>query len=198
MNKSQLSVAKWRYGVVSAALCLLFYFYLATLQFLTTPEVVKRGAIVSGVVEKEAPKELTKEERISACKKDKECRLLAEVGYFEARNQKTKAAAVAPMFVALNRKEADGWANTLRGVVYQRWQFSYTHDGSLERGFKEKSAYERMLYLAHKVYSGDVKDPTNGALWYHTHQVSPGWSKKLKHVVTLGDHKFYKRVKNES
>ena len=109
-----------------------------------------------------------------------------------------KAAAVGPMFVALNRKEADGWANTLRGVVYQRWQFSYTHDGSLQKGFKEKSAYERMLYLAHKVYSGDVKDPTHGALWYHTHQVSPGWSKKLKHVVTLGDHKFYKRVKNES
>ena len=192
---SKFLFTNWRYGVVSAALCLLFYFYLATLQFLTTPEVVKRGAIVSGVVEKE---ELTKEERIAACKKNKECRLLAEVGYFEARNQKTKAAAVGPMFVALNRKEADGWANTLRGVVYQKWQFSYTHDGSLQRGFKEKSAYERMLYLAHKVYSGDVKDPTNGALWYHTHQVSPGWSKKLKHVVTLGDHKFYKRVKNES
>ena len=65
--------------VVSAALCLLFYFYLTTLQLLTAPEVVKRGAIVSGVVEKE---ELTKEERIAACKKDKECRLLAEVGYF--------------------------------------------------------------------------------------------------------------------
>lgn len=79
-NKSFLT--NWRYGVVSAALCLLFYFYLTTLQFLTTPEVVKRGAIVSGVVEKEAPKELTKEERVAACKKDRECRLLAEVGYF--------------------------------------------------------------------------------------------------------------------
>lgn len=179
----------------AAVLCLLFYFYLTTLQFFTTPEVVKRGAVVSGVVEKE---ELTKEERIAACKKDRECRLLAEVGYFEARNQKTKAAAVGPMFVAMNRKEARGWANTLRGVVYQKWQFSYTHDGSLQKGFKERSAYERMLYLAHKVQSGEVADPTNGALWYHTHQVSPGWSKKLKHVVTLGDHKFYKRVKNES
>jgi len=111
LNKSHFSVANWRYGVVSAALCLLFYFYLTTLQFFTTPEVVKRGAIVSGVVEKE---ELTKEGRISACKKDKECRLLAEIGYYESRNQKTKAAAVGPMFVALNRKEARGWANTLR------------------------------------------------------------------------------------
>ena len=62
MNKSHFSVANWRYGVVSAALCLLFYFYLTTLQFFTAPEVVKQGDIVSGVVEKEAPKELTKEE----------------------------------------------------------------------------------------------------------------------------------------
>lgn len=193
MNKFLLTNRGCKAAV--AVLCLLFYFYLTTLQFFTTPEVVKRGAVVSGVVEKE---ELTKEERVAACKKDMECRLLAEVGYFEARNQKTKAAAVGPMFVAMNRKEARGWANTLRGVVYQKWQFSYTHDGSLQKGFKERSAYERMLYLAHKVQSGEVADPTNGALWYHTHQVSPGWSKKLKHVVTLGDHKFYKRVKNES
>lgn len=193
MNKFLLTNRGCKAAV--AVLCLLFYFYLTTLQFFTTPEVVKRGAVVSGVVEKE---ELTKEERVAACKKDRECRLLAEVGYFEARNQKTKAAAVGPMFVAMNRKEARGWANTLRGVVYQKWQFSYTHDGSLQKGFKERSAYERMLCLAHKVQSGEVADPTNGALWYHTHQVSPGWSKKLKHVVTLGDHKFYKRVKNES
>lgn len=195
MNKSHFSVANWRYGAVAAALCLFFYFYLSALESFTTPKPVKTRAAVSGVIDQE---KLTKEERISACKKDKECRLLAEVGYFEARNQKTKDAAVGPMFVALNRKESRGWANTLRGVVYQKWQFSYTHDGSLQKGFKEKSAYERMLYLAHKVHSGDVKDPTNGALWYHTHQVSPGWSKKLKHVATLGDHKFYKRVKNES
>lgn len=189
MNKFLLT--NWGCKAAAAVLCLLFYFYLAFLQSATKQKEPK--TVVSGVVVVEKAKQPSKEERISACKKDKECRLLAEVGYFEARNQKTKAAAIGPMFVALNRKEHKNWSNTLRGVVYQKWQFSYTHDGSLEKGFKEKSAYERMLYLAHKVYSGDLEDPTNGALWYHTHSVRPSWSKKLRHVVTLGDHKYYKK-----
>lgn len=142
---------------------------------------------------------LSDAERVWYCERSPDCKLLSTVGYFESRNQKSDAAVVGPMFVVLNRRDHPKmWGSSLHSVVYAPFQFSYVHDGSLKRGIKEVGAYKRMLVLAHKVYSGDVKDPTNGALWYHTHQVSPGWSKKLKHVVTLGDHKFYKRVKNES
>ena len=31
----------------------------------------------------------------------------------------------------------------------------------------------------------------NGALYYHTTAVNPGWSNKFKRVATIGAHEFY-------
>lgn len=97
------------------------------------------------------------------------------------------------MFVALNRRDnPNNWGNTLQKVVYEPFQFSYTHDGSLERGIHERKAYERMLKIAHYVWSGEVEDPTQGADHYHSKRVNPYWRKKFKETIELGNHIYYR------
>ena len=176
-------------SVSVGVLCLLFYVYLCFLEARSdnSPFVNSKQQVVYR-------KPLTDEERVAECKKVKACRLLGEVGYFEARGEKTDVAIAGPMFVALNRRDNPRyWGNSLRKVVYAPWQFSYTHDGSLERGIKEKKAYERVLKIAHYVWSGEEPDPTNGADHYHSTKVSPVWKHKLKKTVKLGSHIYYRK-----
>lgn len=123
---------------------------------------------------------------------NKECKWLAEVGYHEARGESDKGVA-AVMHVVLNRKNHDTmWPATVSGVVTQKAQFSYRHDGSMKRGFAEKDQYKRMVKLAKAVVHGKIEDPTDGAVFYHTKAVKPGWSKRVKKLDVIGSHIFYK------
>ena len=97
------------------------------------------------------------------------------------------------MSVIMNRaSHPTKWPNTIREVVYQKRQFSYTHDGSLKKGFTEKEQYTRIALLAHSVLNGGIDSPVEQATHYHTKQISPpNWSKKLKSRGRIGDHLFY-------
>jgi N-acetylmuramoyl-L-alanine amidase len=177
-----------RTSVLVGALCLLFYVYLCVLQAYTQhPPSANSERTV-----KAYKKPLSDTERIAECSMSEVCTLLGEVGYFEARNQKTDVAVAGTMFVAINRLDKRKFGATLKDVVYAPWQFSYTHDGSLKRGVRDKKAYKRMLRIAHYVWSGEVGDPTNRADHYHTTKVKPIWSGKLKKTVKLGSHVYYK------
>ena len=54
--------------------------------------------------------------------------------------------------------------------------------------------------LAKKILSGHTPDPTHGALYYHTKDVQPYWTKGTKKLATVGKHIFYAMPKdvNES
>lgn len=178
-------------SVSVGALCLLFYGYLCMLEATTKPSLFTNSECVTT---KEYRKPLTDAERVAECSMSEACSLLAEVGYYEARNQKDDAAIAGPMFVAMNRRDHQKhWGSSLEAVVYAPWQFSYVHDGSMKSGITEQSAYKRMLRVAHYVWSGEAEDPTNGADHYHTTKVKPDWSRKFKKTAKLGSHIYYKR-----
>lgn len=121
------------------------------------------------------------------------CKLLAEVGYHEARGEPDRGIA-AVMHVVKNRaNHPKYWPYTLRAVVYQKQQFSYTHDGSLKKGFTEKRAHDKVMAIAWDVYSGMTEDPTNGGTYYHNNKVNPVWRTRLDKTVVIGNHIFYKR-----
>lgn len=174
--------------LVCGAMCLFLYLYLSILQAKTN---IKQNYVEN--VSYNVQKELTDAERMGECYRASVCRLLAEVGYYEARGEKSDQAVAGVMFVALNRRDNPrNWGNSLEKVVYAPWQFSYTHDGSLKRGIREHKAYERMLKIAHYVWSGEVEDPTKGADHYHTYRVNPIWRHKLEPTVKLGSHVYYR------
>lgn len=134
------------------------------------------------------------EEKIVLCKKDKLCKLLAEVGYYEARNQKQDSDVAAVMHVVLNRAaHPKRWSNDPEKVVSKPWQFSYRWDGSMRYGFAEKKAHKRMMVIAYDVVSGKIESPVGLSDHYHTKDIKPNWDwKKLTKVAIAGDHIYYK------
>lgn len=123
------------------------------------------------------------------CKKYRQCRTLAEAGYYEARGESDEGV-VAVMYVIVNRTLHSRWPNTILQVVYQKSQFSYTFDGSLKKSMDLKQK-QRMMELAWDVIHQNVPNPVGNADHYHTTAVSPGWSKRLRFVGRIGNHLFY-------
>ena len=175
--------------VVVGALCLLFYGYLTFLSSRVdkTPAFVQNSEQITHYY-------LTDKARAIECEFSESCRLLAEVGYYEARGEILDEAVAGTMFVVFNRRDNPNWGNTLHKVVYQPHQFSYTHDGSLKKGLQDKQSYDRMLLIAHYVWSGEIEDPTHGSDHYHNLAVKPHWRLKLKKTVKLGNHIYYRKT----
>ena len=115
--------------------------------------------------------------------------------YFEARSESAQGM-LAVGLVTLNRVKSKRYPSTICKVVWQRKQFSWTHDGLSDtprnrRAWKMSQAIARMVIEDYIVASYDF---TKGALWYHANYVSPTWSKKGKPTTTIGAHIFYAKL----
>lgn len=124
------------------------------------------------------------------CEMSRQCAKLAEVGYFEARSESDEGV-LATMFTVLNRVDHPHYPYTIQEVVHQPKQFSYVHDGSLERGIKEPEQFRRTLSLAYTILTEDMESPIGDSTHYHTTSIHPYWADSLNHVTTIGSHKFY-------
>lgn len=96
-----------------------------------------------------------------------ELRLLSTLIYCEAGNE-PYAGKLAVGIVVMNRKESRGFANTVRGVIYQKCQFSPVRNGSLNRALarydsgKFNSAAEKQCIKAAKEALSGEKFVTYG------------------------------------
>lgn len=122
---------------------------------------------------------------------DKEC--LAKNVYFEARGESTVGQA-AVAWVTLNRVTASEFPANICSVVWQKSQFSWTHDGKSDRP-KDPAAWATAQAIAAEVTAsyGVDRDPTEGATYFHANSVSPGWSNSFDRVVQIDRHIFYKK-----
>jgi spore germination cell wall hydrolase CwlJ-like protein len=135
--------------------------------------------------------DLTTPPRIPAS--DLEC--LTQAIYYEARNESEEGqAAVAE--VVINRSRALGYPPRVCEVVYQRnsrtCQFTFTCDGSLNRGPVNPVSWARAEAIAREVYEGRRQTilPSR-SLNYHADYVRPAWASRLERVRQIGTHIFY-------
>jgi len=124
--------------------------------------------------------------------------------YHEARNQPAEVV-LAVAKVVLNRVDSPRYPKSICGVVKQQlvkgvWQFSFWREKKLLAKPIDKKSWVKMEKIAQQAinihYAGfDIVD---NAMYYHTRAVKPSWgrSPKLKRVAVIGDHIFYRRVKN--
>jgi spore germination cell wall hydrolase CwlJ-like protein len=125
---------------------------------------------------------------------DTEFQCLREAVYFEAGLTKDGGRAVAD--VILNRAADHRFPNSICGVVSQGegsgrgCQFSYRCDGRADvlaeprkRQFAEQAARDALQRTA---------DTTNGALYFHSARIAPGWFGTLRRTTTAGGNIFYK------
>ena len=122
---------------------------------------------------------------------------LTEAIYFEARGESLRGQ-VAVAEVILNRRDSPEFPGTVCEVLDQgvqkrgKCQFSYNCDG-LHEVFHEKEAHRKAAVIARKMLDGFESNLTNGALYYHSVSVRPGWAKKLTRTAKIGDHYFFNR-----
>lgn len=123
--------------------------------------------------------------------------------YHEARNEGlTGQRAVA--WATLNRVESPKYPNTICEVVYQavlnengipkrnRCSFSWFCDGKSDE-VTDQAAWNVAEVVAADVMAkyGRETDPTNGAIMYHAHYVTPYWASSYDKQARIDSHIFY-------
>lgn len=121
-----------------------------------------------------------------------EIKCLADNIYFEARSEPLDGQ-VAVAWVTINRRDEDGFRDTICGVVWQTSQFSWTHDGKSDIP-SERIAYKIAYAIANDLYVNYeyFDDPTYGSTYYHAHYVNPSWSNRFTWITDIGNHIFYR------
>lgn len=117
--------------------------------------------------------------------------------YFESRGENI-SGQMAVGFVTLNRLKHDGYPGSVRKVVYQSAQFSWTmaRNGYAVRDRESWMVAQDIAKFLYKIRNNEVLynklDPTHGATHFHTKKVKPYWRKFFTKTATIGYHVFYK------
>ena len=128
----------------------------------------------------------------------REMRCLALNIYFEARSEPTDGQ-LAVAFVTMNRVESRRYPDTICRVVWQKRQFSWTHDGKSDRP-REQYAWKRAQMIARFIFTKytalpekvrRTMDRTNGALHYYAPKLAnPYWARAKEVTFSVGGHVF--------
>ena len=110
--------------------------------------------------------------------------------YHEARDQ-SMAGQIAVAQVVVNRVHHEGYPSSVCSVVKQRNQFSWLWDDISDKPY-EKEAWILSQRVAKTVLDGVTVEIVEGATHYHATSVKPAWAKRLKKIVQIDDHIFYK------
>ena len=106
--------------------------------------------------------------------------------YFEARGESPKGQ-LAVAHVTMNRVESGRYPDDVCDVVYQKNQFSWTKTNIV---IKSQELYNKAMKIAYNVLLGDTKDPTHGALYFHSINIEPNWNRTV--TAQIGNHIFYR------
>ena len=119
--------------------------------------------------------------------KDVHC--LAKNIYHEARGEPLEGQ-LAVAQVTMNRLRHPNFAGSVCGVVYEYKQFSWTLEKP--KKIKDQRAWEAAIKLSKLVLSNQAENPKlKTALYFHTRQIRPYWSKDKRIVAVIGNHIFY-------
>ena len=132
--------------------------------------------------------------------------IMAATIFGEARGE-VYSGKVAVAWVIRNRAaNPSWWGNSIASVCLKPYQFSCwnSNDPNSDKvkefayakdlsDFLDKPIYQECLLAALMVLRGKHPDDTMGSTHYHTHSISPDWSKG-KVGVRIGNHKFYNDV----
>lgn len=120
---------------------------------------------------------------------------LARTIYWEARGTSISGMEVVAN-VVMNRVGHEGFPETVCAVVKQgqekeACQFSWWCDGRPDDA-KEDESYATAKEIARNALNRQLKDQTNGALYFHHKKVSPSWSKEYIKTTEVEDFMFYR------
>ncbi len=111
--------------------------------------------------------------------------------YFEARSEDTRGQ-LAVAEVTLNRVKSEKYPDNICDVVWQRKQFSWTHDGKSDKP-KHAKAWEKAQRIALFAVTTGNRIVGDDVTHYHASYTQPYWTTSYERVAKVGTHIFYKR-----
>jgi len=122
---------------------------------------------------------------------------LTQAIYYEARGEGVQGQ-LAVADVVLQRQKSKYHPDTICGVVYEPYQFSFVSDGSTLREIDVES-WNKADDLAGRILRHEVKTSLTGrALFYHAKTVRPDWADTMVKTAEIGNHIFYRRAPRRS
>lgn len=122
-----------------------------------------------------------------------EFQCLANAIYHEARGESVPGQ-VAVAEVILNRVDDPRFPGSICGVVHQSngrgCQFSWACDGRSD-AVRGGEVYDEVKKVARVMLDGAPRALTDGATYFHTRSVRPGWSRRFVETARIGAHLFY-------
>jgi spore germination cell wall hydrolase CwlJ-like protein len=118
--------------------------------------------------------------------------------YFEARNQ-SETGMIAVAWVTMNRVDSKRYPGNICDVVWQKKQFSWTHDGLSDKPGKnviEQRAWKRAEHVMSLVlydWAYGNKNAVAEATHYHADYVNPYWASSFQKVAQVDNHIFYRK-----
>ena len=114
--------------------------------------------------------------------------------YFEARGGTTNEQ-IAVTYVPINRTKKQYWSKDICENVFQynvvngakAYQFIWAGFNISPTWKIEYDTWKKVQLLAYKVYTGELSDPANGAVYFNHYSIGGG-----KGVVRIGSHLFFK------
>lgn len=124
-----------------------------------------------------------------------ELRCLALNVYWEARGE-PEAGLAGVAHVTLNRVGAEGFPNTICGVVHQGGregpcQFHWYCDDRPDDP-QPGAQWTEAEDAARRAATSGEPDPTNGALYFHNRHLKPGWAAARVGTRIIGQHVFFR------
>ena len=114
--------------------------------------------------------------------------------FFEARNEPIDGQIMVAE-VTLNRVASNRYPDSVCDVVWQRKQFSWTHDGlhddPTRMSYLDRQAWRDIQTLAKDILDEKVEMFGTGATMYHATYVEPYWADSYEFVGQVGEHLFY-------
>ena len=136
--------------------------------------------------------------RSSLSYSQEEIDLLATNVYFEERTALTYGTitdeqAGQIVYVVLNRVKSKHFPDTVSDVIWQRKQFSWTHDGKSDT-MRTKTARYKAYRITYKVLTGEIPNLVGDADHYINRAASRAtWWRGMKFRGKYGNHWFYER-----
>lgn len=112
---------------------------------------------------------------------------LAKNIYHEARGEPIEGQ-IAVAQVTLNRVASGEFQSSICRAVYADRQFSWTLKPAT---VKDRKAWEASVIIATAVLTNSIHLPDFKALYFHTKQIRPKWSRTKRVVAHIGNHIFY-------
>lgn len=131
-------------------------------------------------------------ERVNYTQDDLFC--MAKNIYHEAGNQ-SRLGKFAVAQVTINRMKNPLWRDTICGVVFEPYQFSWANNRSIRWTTPRASeAWRESREVAREALSHGFRvKGMEDAVYYHATYVSPNW-RNVDRLVRIGAHIFYERA----